>query len=81
MRSKDKGQRLFEFTKKHKYNPREVISVGDTDEEIEIGKRYGYHTVGITGGYNTTARLKAAKPDFLIHNMKDLIGIIRKLNR
>ena len=69
------------YIKQNKFKPNEVISVGDTEEEIEIGKKYGYHTVAITGGFNSTGRLKKHKPDFLIHNMKDLIGIIKKLNK
>jgi len=81
MHSKNKGQKLNDYVKRRKFKPSEVISVGDTEEEIEIGKHYGYHTVAITGGYNTVARLKKRKPDFLIHNLKELIGIINKLNR
>ena len=75
-----KEQKLHNYCAKNKLKPYEIISVGDTEEEIEIGKKFGYHTVGITGGYNSTARLKKHHPDFLIHNMKDLIGIIKKLN-
>ena len=80
MNNKNKGERLFEYLKRHKLKPNEIISIGDTDEEIEIGKKYGYHTVAITGGYNSTARLKKHHPDFLIHNMLELKKIIKKLN-
>ncbi len=78
--SRSKQQKLHDFVKNHKFKPHEVISVGDTQEEIEIGKHLGYHTVAISGGYNSTARLKKHRPDFLIHNMKELITIIKKLN-
>jgi phosphoglycolate phosphatase-like HAD superfamily hydrolase len=76
-----KQEKLIQYVKQQKLKPNEVVSVGDTEEEIEIGKQYGYHTVGITGGYNTAARLKKHKPDFLIHNMKELIGVVKKLNK
>lgn len=76
-----KQQKLEDYVKKHKFKPQEIISVGDTEEEIEIGKALGYHTVAITGGFNSTKRLKKQRPDFLIHNMKDLAGIIKKLNK
>ena len=79
--TRTKETKLLNFVKEHKFKPDQVISVGDTEEEIEIGKQYGYHTVAITGGYNTTARLTKHKPDFLIHNMKELIGIVKKLNK
>lgn len=77
---RNKEQKLLDYIKRNNLKPKEILTVGDTEEEIEIGKKYGYHTVAITGGYNSTARLKKHKPDFLIHNMKDLIPIIKKLN-
>jgi phosphoglycolate phosphatase-like HAD superfamily hydrolase len=75
-----KQQKLEDYVKQRKFKPREIISIGDTEEEIEIGKELGYHTVAITGGYNTTARLKKHHPDFLIHNMLELKKIAAKLN-
>jgi phosphoglycolate phosphatase-like HAD superfamily hydrolase len=78
---KNKGEKLRDYVKGRKLHPDEVLVIGDSEEELEIGKQYGYHTVGITGGYNTTARLKKHHPDFLIHNMKELVGIIKKLNK
>lgn len=76
---KSKDQKLFDYVQKNKYRPQEVITVGDTEEEIEIGKKYGYKTVAITGGYNSESRLKKHKPDFLIHNLSELKPIIQKL--
>ena len=76
-----KDLRLHSYIKKIALKPKEILTIGDTEEEIEIGKKYGYHTVAITGGYNTTARLKKHHPDFLIHNMLELKKIIKKLNQ
>ncbi len=81
LHSRGKEQKLCDYVKKNKLKPQEVVSIGDTEEEIEIGKANGFYTVGITGGYNTAARLKKHRPDFLIHNMKELIPIIKKLNK
>ena len=80
MHSRGKVQKLSDYVKTKKFKPREVMSVGDTEEEIETGKTHGYRTVAITGGYNTTPRLKKHKPDFLIHNMLNLTKIVKKLN-
>ncbi len=77
---RSKGKKLFDYVKRNRLKPKEVLTIGDTEEEIEIGKIAGYYTVAITGGYNTESRLKKQKPDFLIHNMKDLIPIVKKLN-
>lgn len=80
MMARGKQQKLHNYVLENKFKPQEVISVGDTEEEIQIGKSLGYHTVAISGGYNTTKRLKRQKPDFLIHNLAELKGIIQKLN-
>lgn len=79
--SRGKEDKLVKFVRRHKYQPKEVLTVGDTEEEIEIGKRHRFHTVAITGGYNSAARLKKHKPDFLIHNMIELKNIIKKLKQ
>lgn len=78
--NRGKDEKLFEYVKKNKLKPKEVLTIGDTEEEIEIGKKAGYFTVGITGGFNTQARLKKHNPDYIIHNMKELIKIVKLLN-
>ncbi|MBI2355595.1 MAG: HAD family hydrolase [Candidatus Doudnabacteria bacterium] len=70
---------LHKYVKSRRYKPNEVICIGDTDEEIEIGKKFRYFTVALTGGYQSTKRLRAAKPDFLIHNLNELKKIITRL--
>lgn len=77
---KGKQDRLDDYLKLHKLLPKEVVIVGDTIEEIKIGKRLGLKTVAITGGYNSTKRLKASKPDVLIHKLRDLIDVSEGLN-
>ncbi len=77
---RSKESKLCEYTKLKGYKPFEVVSIGDTSEEVDIGQAQKFHTVAITGGFHTTARLKQCHPDFLIHNMGDLVGIIKKLN-
>ncbi len=71
-----KDASLTEYVNSKNYKPEEVITVGDTIEEIEIGKRYGYHTIAVTGGYQSVKRLKEANPDFLINNLIDLKEIV-----
>ncbi len=80
LHNRSKADKLKNYAKKNKLKPSEIISVGDTEEEIEIGKQFGYHTVALAGGWNSIARLKKHHSDFLINNIKDLIRIIKKLN-
>lgn len=76
-----KGSKLHNYIKIKKLKNNEVLSIGDSEEEIEIAKEFGYYSIAITGGWNSISRLKKHHPDFLIHNMKDLIPIIKKLNK
>jgi phosphoglycolate phosphatase-like HAD superfamily hydrolase len=78
---KSKDKKISELVDKLKIKPKEVMVVGDTEEEIEIAKHFGYYSVGLTGGNISTVRLKATKPDFLIHNLKDLKKIIQRINK
>ncbi len=75
---KGKQHRLEEYIKSNGINPSSAIIVGDTIEEIQIGKSMGLKTVSITGGYNSTKRLKAAKPDVLVHSLHEIIQIIEE---
>ena len=77
---KGKEKRLIEYLKNQKIPHSEVLVIGDTDEEIIIGHDMGSKTVAITNGHSTTIRLRAAHPDFLINNLVEVIGIVKKLN-
>jgi phosphoglycolate phosphatase-like HAD superfamily hydrolase len=50
LHQKHKGQKLSDYLKGRCFKSSEVISVGDTCEEVEIGKGLKAWTVAITGG-------------------------------
>ncbi len=77
--SSGKKHLLETYLKKQKYMPNEVMIVGDSPEEVNIGKELGLKTVAITGGFCTTSRLKDSKPDVLIHKLRDIINIIKEI--
>lgn len=81
MTAQGKSEKLHLYVRGLGLKPGEILTVGDTVEEIEIGQRFGYTTVALSGGYQSTKRLKAAKPDFLIHNLVDLKKIIQNDGR
>ena len=56
--------------------PRQGLIIGDTEEEIKIGKELGLVTVAITGGYHHASRLKGA--NHTINRVSDLIPIIKQ---
>lgn len=76
---REKGERLQSYLKTKGVNPKEVLIVGDTAEEIEIARQLGGISVALTHGYYTTSRLKAAKPDYLFGDLRQIEGIIIKL--
>ncbi len=80
LEGRGKKNRLNNYMNDKDLLPSEVLIIGDTVEEIEIGKELGITTVAITHGNCSTIRLKKAKPDYLIRNLKEAIDIIRKLN-
>jgi HAD superfamily hydrolase (TIGR01509 family) len=50
--------------------------VGDTPEDIEMGKRAGVSTIGVHSEYVTRSRLEAAAPDLLLENIHDLTAML-----
>lgn len=76
---KGKEKRLITYIQKNRIKSNEVLIVGDTTEEIIIGRDMRATTISITNGHSTTARLRAAKPDYLLNNLKEIIGIIGNL--
>lgn len=78
---KKKEVRLMNYVKAVRLKKSEVLIIGDTIEEVQIGRSLGIKTVAITGGFLNKKRLKAAKPDFIIHDLNDLKGVIAKLNK
>lgn len=56
-----------------------VAIIGDTADDVKIGKTLGFRTIAITGGYNSTLRLKEAKPDVLISKLDELLPVLDEM--
>lgn len=78
-KSRSKKERLQNYMRNNNVLADETMIIGDTIEEIEIGKEIGVITVAITNGNCSKTRLKAKKPDYLINNLKELIGVVQKI--
>jgi len=60
---------------------REVIKVGDSIVDIEEGQNAGCGlNIGITTGAHNLLQLQSANPDYIIHDLLELIPIIDKIN-
>ena len=80
LNGRNKQEKLRDYTQGKNLLPNEILVIGDTVEEIEIGKELGVSTVAITQGFCSTTRLKSANPDYLIDSLKEVMGIIRIIN-
>jgi len=57
---------------------REAVYVGDTPIDVLAGRKAGVTTVATTRGFSSAERLRRAKPDFIIHNLRELLEIIKE---
>lgn len=74
-----KQHRIEAYLQANHYQPDEVVIVGDTPEEVRIGKALDLHTVAITGGMCSRARLVSAKPEYLVSSLNQLTGVVEQL--
>lgn len=74
-----KQERLANYLKENGIAASSVVIIGDTQEEVHIGKNLGLSTIAITGGACSEARLHQTKPDRLIHSLEELRNIIEEL--
>ena len=64
-----KHERLETYMKQHNYAPENVVIIGDSTEEPALAKALGLTSIGITDGYISAKRLRAAKPDHIITHL------------
>jgi HAD superfamily hydrolase (TIGR01509 family) len=60
--------------------PDEAVMIGDTIYDIQAGKAAGVTTIAITHGTGDEPDLLAEKPDYLIHSLHEVQGIIDLFN-
>lgn len=72
-----KGDKLQAFLETQA-RPASII-VGDSVEEIHIGRNFGMTTIAVTHGTCSEARLRAEKPDFVVSSLGQVPEIITRL--
>lgn len=71
-----KHRRLKEYIQGKGIDTSRVIIIGDTDEEVGIGKSLGMRTVAVSGGFQSERKLRLASPDFLVGSLSEVVGIL-----
>jgi HAD superfamily hydrolase (TIGR01509 family) len=64
---------------KMKLQPADCIYVGDTPEDLAMAKAAGMRAIAILGPFPTEKTLRAANPEFLLSNLRDLSALIAEL--
>jgi HAD superfamily hydrolase (TIGR01509 family) len=57
-------------------SPSETLIVGDSVLDMQIGKKTGCYTCGVTYGSHSEGKLRAFSPDWIIHKPYELLGIL-----
>lgn len=79
MKKRNKKEKLADYLQQKNLKPQETIIIGDSPEEVEIGKSLGVKTISITDGYYSTLRLKNTHPDYIVNNLSSIINIIKNI--
>lgn len=67
-----KAMEMFQIT-----DPLQVLKVGDSTIDIEEGRNAGCkYNIGITTGAHTEAQLASVHPDFILHNLLELLPVL-----
>jgi pyrophosphatase PpaX len=67
---------IFDMMKAMNVSADKFLKVGDTTTDILEGKNANVKTAAILSGTQSEEILRKAQPDFILNNMKDLIGIV-----
>jgi phosphoglycolate phosphatase len=57
--------------------PEQVLVVGDTPADVACARAVGAMAVAVTTGFATQEELTAAKPDYLLDDLSELVEILR----
>jgi HAD superfamily hydrolase (TIGR01509 family) len=70
---------LLKALERMKVRAEEAVYVGDTPEDMEVARAAGVRGIAVLGPFPTEARLRAARPEFLLKDLRELPGLLREL--
>lgn len=68
---------VLKLLKEFRFEPKKAIMAGDSGLDIISGRDVGIITCGVTYGIGKKEEILAAKPDFVIDDIKKLIDIVK----
>ncbi|MGY8684052.1 HAD family hydrolase [Bradyrhizobium sp. UFLA05-153] len=76
-KSMSKGERLRLYMQENDLKPPATFIIGDMPVEANIARDLGLISIAITGGFVSESRLRAAEPDYIVHNHHELLPILQ----
>jgi HAD superfamily hydrolase (TIGR01549 family) len=70
---------LLKALERMKVRAEEAVYVGDTPEDMEMARAAGVRGIAVLGPFPTEVRLRAAGPEFLLKELRELPGLLREL--
>jgi HAD superfamily hydrolase (TIGR01549 family) len=70
---------LLKALRQMKADARDCVYVGDTPEDVEMARAAGVRAIAVLGPFPTEKRLRAAKPEILLNELKQLPALLREL--
>ena len=80
LQAKPNPEPVLKTLEKFGCSPDEALVVGDTWYDIEMGRRAGVRTCGVTYGNGTREELMNAGADFLIDDFGNLMSLIARIS-
>ena len=74
-----KGERLRRHIQTKGLDALNAFIVGDTREEIKIGRELGMNSIALTGGILAEHLLRDEKPDYIVHSFDDLTVVLEEV--
>jgi HAD superfamily hydrolase (TIGR01549 family) len=65
--------------KKMKVKAEECVYVGDTPEDLAMSRAAGVRAIAVLGPFPTEEKLRAERPEFLLEEIGELPGLLRKM--
>lgn len=75
---RDKKHRIIDYLAICDAQPSCSYIVGDSVEEVEIGRALGFTTIALTGGMSSLERMEAANPHHVAHSLHDMHAILQR---
>jgi phosphoglycolate phosphatase-like HAD superfamily hydrolase len=72
----DKEETLDKVIKRNNFIREETAIIGDSNQEVIIGKKAGIKTVAVTWGLCSENKLKSFSPDYIVNNLRELEKVI-----